>query len=212
VIDPVLETLKGSSRPLLVCDVDEVVLEFLDPFHAYLTSVNHRLHADSFHLHGNIRDFAGAPASDEAVEQFQEEFFSTQDKWQKPAKDAKSVLDGLSAEADIVLLTAMPPRHQGVRRALLDLFEFRYPMIATEQPKGPVVKTLIGARDISACFIDDIHRNLHSVRDHAPSTLLINMMANDAFRAMAPDPGEQVEIAVSWKDAETRIRRHFDLG
>ncbi len=61
MIEPVLASLAASTRPLLVCDVDEVILEFLDPFHAYLESVEHRLHPDSFRLHGNVRHFGGTP-------------------------------------------------------------------------------------------------------------------------------------------------------
>ncbi|MDH6266766.1 hypothetical protein M2360_002162 [Rhizobium sp. SG_E_25_P2] len=209
MIDSVLASLASSTRPLLVCDVDEVVLEFLDPFHAYLESVEHRLHPDSFRLHGNVRHFSGTTATDEAVEAFQEEFFRTQDKWQKPARHARETLDRLSVGADIVLLTAMPPRHRGVRRELLDLLGFHFPMIATEEPKGPVVSQLIADRGVPAAFIDDIFTNLHSVRAHAPDCLLINLMANDIFRSMAPDPGERVHKATSWLEAERLIRSHF---
>ncbi|MCV3765409.1 hypothetical protein [Rhizobium sp. TRM95796] len=209
MIDAVLASLASSARPLLVCDVDEVILEFLDPFHAYLESVDHRLHPDSFRLHGNIRHVGGEAATAEAVEAFQEEFFRTQDKWQKPARNARETLERLSAGADIVLLTAMPPRHQGVRRALLDLFGFHFPMIATEEPKGPVVNQLISDRGVPAAFVDDIFTNLHSVRTHAPDCLLINLMANDIFRAMAPDPGERIHKAESWLEAELLIRGHF---
>jgi hypothetical protein len=209
VIDAVLASLATSARPLLVCDVDEVILEFLDPFHTYLESVEHRLHPDSFRLHGNVRHAGGEPATAETVDAFQEEFFRTQDKWQKPARNARETLERLSAGADIVLLTAMPPRHQGVRRALLDLFGFRFPMIATEEPKGPVVNQLIADRGVPTAFVDDIFTNLHSVRTHAPDCLLINLMANDIFRAMAPDPGERVYKAESWLEAERLIRGHF---
>ncbi|WP_312858550.1 hypothetical protein [Rhizobium sp. G21] len=209
MIDAVLASLASSARPLLVCDVDEVILEFLDPFHAYLESVDHRLHPDSFRLHGNVRHVGGEAATAEAVDAFQEEFFRTQDKWQKPARNARATLERLSAGADIVLLTAMPPRHQGVRRALLDLFGFHFPMIATEEPKGPVVNQLISDRGVPAAFVDDIFTNLHSVRTHAPDCLLINLMANDIFRAMAPDPGERIHKAESWLEAERLIRGHF---
>jgi hypothetical protein len=44
-------------------------------------------------------------------------------------------------------------------------------------------------------FVDDIFVNLQSVRKHVPETLLVNLMANDTFRALAPHPGEGVDIA-----------------
>jgi hypothetical protein len=212
VIDPVLESLSTSKRPLVVCDVDEVVLEFLDPFDRYLNSVGHRLHPDSFRLHGNIRSIAeNLVAENEAVERMEEEFFASQDRWQTPARGVDAALRSLSRDADIVFLTAMPPRHHDIRRTLLDLHGLDFPMIATEEPKGPVVASLIGNRGVPAVFIDDIIRNLGSVRTHAPGCLLIHLMANQAFRALAPKPDEDIVIAEDWVDAERLIREHLDI-
>lgn len=206
----ILETLRRSRKPLIICDIDEVVMEFITPLRAYLASVDHALHADSFKLTGNIRRLSdGACATKEEVAGFQDAFFSAQEHWQTPARDAKTVLDGLKDAADIVFLTAMPPRHEGVRRALLDRHGFHFPMVATEDAKGPVAAELIGARGVPSVFIDDIYTNLHSVRTHAPACLLINLMADDAFRALAPDPGEGVVKARDWQHAGGLIRAHF---
>ena len=213
MIDPILESLAASRRPLVVCDVDEVVLEFLDPFDRYLNSIGHRLHPDSFRLHGNIRSIAeDLIAEDEAVERMQEEFFASQDRWQTPALGVDVALRSLSGDADIVFLTAMPPRHHDVRRTLLDLHGLDFPMIATEEPKGPVVASLIGGRDIRSVFVDDIVRNHGSVRTHAPGCLLLHMMANKVFRAMAPKPDADIVIAEDWMDAERLIRDHLGLA
>lgn len=212
-MNDIFDRLDQSTRPLIICDIDEVVMEFIDPLQDYLASVEHRLHADSFKLNGNIRRIAdGACATKEEIQTFQEAFFSAQDKWQRPAKDAKAVLDSLKDDADIVFLTSMPPRHETVRRALLDLHGFAFPMVATEDAKGPIAARLIGERGVPAVFIDDIYTNLHSVRTHAPACLLINLMANDAFRALAPDPGEGVERARDWMHASALIRAHFRLA
>lgn len=209
-MNSILDTLSRSEKPLIICDIDEVVMEFLDPFGAYLASVEHRLHADSFRLNGNIRRIAdGVSATKEEVEAFQEAFYSSQDRWQTPVLGASDILAGLKDEADIVFLTAMPPRHQAVRRSLLDLHGFGYPMVATEEAKGPVAASLIGARGVPAVFIDDIAHNLHSVRENAPNCLLIHLMANDAFRALAPEPGQGVTKARDWQHAGALIRAHF---
>jgi len=209
-MNSVLDKLSRSTRPLIICDVDEVVMEFLDPFDAYLASVDHRLHADSFRLNGNIRRIAdGVCATREEIEAFQEAFYATQDQWQTPVLGAREVLAGLKDEADIIFLTAMPPRHETVRRALLDLHGFGYPMLATEEAKGPVAARLIGMRNVPSVFIDDIAYNLHSVRENAPACRLIHIMANKAFGALAPDPGESVAKARDWQHAGELIRAHF---
>jgi hypothetical protein len=208
----IIKAFAESSRPLVVCDVDEVVLEFLDPFDRYLNSVEHRLHPDSFRLHGNIRSIsAGIAASDDQVEEMQEAFFASQDKWQTPAPDVVDVLKRLAVDADIVFLTAMPPRHHDVRRTVLDMHGLTYPMIATEEPKGPVVASLIGGRDVPSVFIDDILRNHGSVRDSAPDCLLIHLMVNAVFRKMLPKAEEHIVVAEDWADAERVIRERLGL-
>lgn len=209
----IIESLSRSGRPLVVCDVDEVVLEFLDPFDRYLNSVGHRLHPESFRLHGNIRSVAdGIAAADDEIERMQEAFFESQDKWQVPARGADAALRSLSADADIVFLTAMPPRHHDIRRTLLDLHGLDFPMIATEQPKGPVVASLVGKRQVPSVFIDDIYYNHRSVRAHAPDCVLIHLMANSTFRAMAPKPDDDIVIAEDWAHAEALIREHLGIA
>ncbi|MBW3098905.1 hypothetical protein [Pseudohoeflea coraliihabitans] len=201
------------DRPLLVCDVDEVVLEFLTPFTAYLEAERHELRADSFKLNGNIyRRDDGQPVDKAAVNAFTERFFAVQDRWQTVADQAAESLEAIAAEADIVFLTAMHPRHHGLRRQLLDAAGLPYPMIATEREKGPEIKALHGDRDLPLAFIDDIFTNLHSVRRHVPDCLLINLMANAQFRALAPDPGEGITSVDNWHAAAALVRRHFGLG
>jgi len=209
-MDAIVANLAASHRPLVICDIDEVVLEFIDPLQDFLASVDHRLHADSYRLTGNVRRIDdGTAASREQVSEFQEAFFAAQHQWQRPARDAKRVLDGLAQKADVVFLTAMPPRHQQARRALLDSLALTYPMIATEDAKGPIVARLIGDRRVRAAFIDDIHTNHASVRDFAPGCLLISLMASQAFRALAPHPGDDVVVARDWAHTGAVIEAHF---
>lgn len=204
------DDLHLGERPLIVCDIDEVVLEFVTPFETFLTHNGHELRATSFRLHGNVFNRTdGSETPDDEVSSLLEAFFSSQDEWQTPVIEAADSLARLSEQADVVFLTAMPPRHRGVRRSLLSRHGFDYPMIATESPKGPAVLALHGSRAQPVVFIDDIFVNLQSVRKHVPETLLVNLMANDAFRALAPHPGEGVDIATDWPHAEAMIKAHF---
>ncbi|MBP1860912.1 hypothetical protein J2Z75_004433 [Rhizobium herbae] len=199
-----------SDRPLIVCDIDEVVLEFVTPFRDFLRSSGCDLLPRSFRLHGNVvRLDSGEPVADQMTTDFLEEFFTLQDAWQTPADRVVDTLASLSVDADIIFLTAMPPRHTGVRRALLDRHGLHYPLLASEEPKGPIIKRLHDARTVPLVFIDDILRNLQSVRTHAPECLLVNLMANAQFRAMAPDPGDGILKADSWTDAAALIRTHI---
>ncbi|WP_139109988.1 hypothetical protein [Ensifer sp. LC163] len=204
------DEIRLSNRPLIVSDVDEVVLEFLGPFRAFLESRDHVLLPRSFRLTGNIIHRATEqPATEADVKDMLDAFYAAQDRWQTPAVGVVEALHELSALADIVFLTAMPPRHAAARRALLDRLDLPYPLLASEDPKGPIVQRLHAGRALPVVFIDDIARNLQSVQAHAPSCLLINLMANAEFRALAPAPDGCVHIAADWTDAASAIRAHF---
>lgn len=203
-------TIPLGDRPLIVSDVDEVVLEFLTPFMAFLEAGDHQLIPRSFHLAGNIVDrLSGEPVNKAAMEALLDAFYAAQNQWQRPAIRVVDTLRDLSGEADIVFLTAMPPRHTAVRRSLLDAVGLPYPLLASEEPKGPLVKRLHRERDLPLVFIDDILRNLRSVHEHAPSSLLINLMANSAFRALAPEPDADIQVAEDWPEAAKLIRAHW---
>lgn len=197
-------------RPLVVCDIDEVVLEFLTPFTRYLRARDHDLLPRSFRLHGNVVSrMDGTVPEDTIVSAFLDNFFLTQDQWQTPAEQVVETLASLAEDADIVFLTAMPPRHRPIRRALLDDFGLHFPMIATEQPKGPVLAALHGDRRQPVVFLDDIERNLRSVGEAVPDCLLINLMANADFRPFLPVPSAGIVGADDWGAAEKLIRAHI---
>ena len=205
-----LDHVRLSNRPLIVCDIDEVVLEFLTPFRDFLRACGRDLLPRSFRLHGNIVLIeSGETVADDLVSALQEEFFLRQADWQTPAALAVETLAELAQEADIVFLTAMPPRYAAVRRTLLDRFSLHYPLVATEDAKGLVVKRLHAGRKLPFAFIDDISHNLHSVREHAPDCLLVNFMVNADFRPLAPEPGKGVTKARDWTDVAQIIRAHI---
>ena len=202
-----------SDRPLIVCDVDEVALEFVSPFIAYLEANGMELRPTSFRLHGNVfsRE-SGAVVERERVAQTIQSFFTEQDRWQRPVTDAAESLAALEEHADIVFMTAMPPVHFATRRSLLDAHGMPYPMIATEDAKGTVLHLIHGDRQTPVVFIDDIFTNLHSVRDKLPNALLVHLMANRQFRALAPHPGDNVATPADWREARDIIRAFLDEG
>ena len=203
------EDVALSERPLIVCDVDEVALEFIAPFNAFLKANGFELLPRSFRLTGNIVSLGnGEEAERERVKDLLEGFFAEQLDWQTPAGGAETALSNLSRIADIVFLTAMPPHHFDVRRALLDRHNLPYPLIATVEKKGPLIGGIHGERAHPLFFIDDMIYNLHSVKKHVPDAFAINYMSNDHFRTMAPHPGDDVVQADDWLDIEQIIQQH----
>ena len=196
-----------SDRPLLVCDIDEVVLEFLTPFQNFLLAQDKQLRPNSFALHGNIFDLNTESAvENQKVSSLIEDFFADQLNWQNLLPDVDQVLEALSEEMDIIFLTAMPPHHFEKRKKLLEGFDLSYPLIATEEAKGPILKTVNSRNDDKVFFIDDMIYNHHSVAEHAPDTHHISIMANQEFKAIAPKLDDYIYDAESWPDVQSHIQ------
>ncbi|MGO8371312.1 hypothetical protein ACC808_23085 [Rhizobium ruizarguesonis] len=205
--------IRLGERPLIVCDVDDVVLQFIGPFQLFLQSQGHAFLPRSFRLHGNIVSQAdGVEIEDQEVSRLIEEFFEAQELWQTPLDRVVETLDRLSEEADILFLTAMQPRFQDQRRRLLDRMGLLFPLLATEQPKGPIVHALHASRSLPVVFIDDMARNLHSVRDHVTDCLLIHLIPNSPVHRFAPAAADDITRASDWTHAAALIEAHFVSG
>jgi hypothetical protein len=205
-----LAHVRLTDRPLLVCDVDDVVLHFAAPFEAFLRLTGHELLPRSFRLTGNIVSIDTQDALEhDQVRRLIENFFEAQEDHQVPMEQVVETLKALSGEADIVFLTAMPPRFQAQRRRLLDRLELAFPLVASEAPKGPIMKTLHGDRGLPCVFVDDMVHNLQSVREHVPECLLLHMMPDSPLHLLAPKAAHDVPRAVDWAHAAELIRAHF---
>ena len=204
-----IDALSRSDKPLVVCDIDEVVLEFVSPFMAFLDSHGHELRTNSFRLNGNVYfKETGEAADNETVFGFLERFFSEHDAWQGPVDGALDTLARIEAEheADIIFLTAMPPRHHGRRRALLDKHGFPHPMIATEDAKGDAVAALTRHHpQRPVAFIDDLPPNHVSVLQAVPGALGLHLMAYRAFAPHLPPMPEGVTSVEDWPAAAAAI-------
>ncbi|PZO75171.1 MAG: hypothetical protein DI629_17445 [Mesorhizobium amorphae] len=208
-----IQALARDTRPLLVVDVDEVVLEFVSPFAGFLASRGHDLGQDVFRLHGNIfRSGTREALADEEVSVLIDEFWGVQADWQQLALGAESALANLSREAEVVLLTAMPHRFGEHRRRHLQAIGLPYPLLTTERDKGPAVAMLRGADARPVAFVDDILRNHLSVRDAVPDAGLFHIMAHAGMRAQLPALPADVVAMEDWRQGEPLIARALGIG
>ncbi|WP_102958294.1 hypothetical protein [Mangrovicella endophytica] len=204
---PAVADLPRSRDALIVLDIDEVVLEFIDPFARLLEEHGARLHAESFRLTGNVRSIStGAAVGGGELNRIMTLLYDEQETRQPPVAGVREALERLSAEADIVFLTAMTPSYYERRRCLLDAVGLPYPMIATERSKGAVVAELTERWNGPVIFADDLPPNLEGVRRSAPSTHLVHLMASAVFRSHLPPLPAGAFEARSWPEAEAAIR------
>ena len=198
--------LARQDRPLLVLDVDDVVLDFLGAFRNYLHSESLELDLSTFRLHGNIRRLTdGIPVADADVSALIDAFFEHQAEWQAPVEGVVDALRTVGEKAAIVLLTAMPHRHRATRRIHLDRLALPYPLLTTETPKGPAIAMLRGGSKKPVAFIDDIPRNLISVREAVPDAHLFHLMESDHLRSLLPPLPAGITAVATWDEALPKI-------
>ncbi|NLS19799.1 hypothetical protein HGP16_24985 [Rhizobium sp. P40RR-XXII] len=202
--------IRLQERPLIVCDVDDVVLHFFAPFLTFIDGEGYEFLPRSFRLTGNIVSKDNGSALEEKdVHRLIEVFFEAQEQWQTPLERVVDTLGEFSKDADIVFLTAMPPQFWVQRRRLLDRLELAYPLLASLQPKGPIVRSLHRQRTMPVAFVDDMAHNLHSVSDHVPECLLINLKPDSVVHRMAPAVAAGIPEANEWSQAAPLIQAHI---
>ncbi len=207
-----IEELSHDDRPLLVLDVDDVLLDFIRPFPRYLEGRGYRLNLDNFRLNGNIVELAsGAPADTAQVAELIDAFFVAQSDWQTLTEGAADALEFIGARAEIILLTAMPHRHRASRIAHLDALGFSYPLLTTEMAKGPAIERLRGPSMRPVAFVDDQPRNLASAMERVPDAHLFHLMADNSLRALIPPPPAGVHIVDDWREAAPKIATALGL-
>jgi hypothetical protein len=205
-----LSHVRLSNRPLVVCDVDDVVLQFAAPFQDFLRTSGHELIPRSFRLTGNIVSIETQVALEHSdVRRLIAAFFDAQESHQVPMDHAVETLCELSDEADIIFLTAMPPLYREQRRRLLDRLGLPFPLVASEEPKGPILRKLHGTRALPCVFIDDMVHNLQSVQEHVPECLLLHMMPDSPLHLLAPRAADHVTRPRDRPHAGELIREHF---
>lgn len=204
--------LARDTRPLLVLDVDEVLLEFMVPFMRFLDAQGLVFLAKSFRLTGNIVDQkTQVPLEQAAVSALLDGFFHAQREWQTAAMGAAEAVAELAGHAEVVMLTAMPHRHRDVRRLHLDELGFPYPLLTTEAAKGPALSQLRGESGRQVAFVDDIPHNLVSVRDAVVDAHLFNLMSYREMRLLLPPMPDGIVIADDWAEAAPKIAAALGL-
>ena len=204
--------LSTDTRPLLVLDVDEVLIEFVRPFVRFLDGRGIELRLETFRLYGSaIERSTGKPLEDERVATLLEAFFQAQAEWQTVADGAAEAVAALAGGAEVVMLTAMPHRHRAIRRAHLDRLGFPYPLLTTEAAKGPAIRQLRGAAGRPVAFVDDIPNNLASVRTAVTDAHLFHLMATPSLRRLLPPLEEGIVAVDDWRLASPKISRALGI-
>ena len=201
-----LDRLDLGDRPLMIVDVDEVVLRFVPHLEHFMAAQGYRLDAVSFGITGNVTRLGSCravPAPEVAA--LIAGFFAAHVHDQQPVPGAVAALARLAARLDVVLLTNVPPAHGDARAARLADLGMAYPMVVNDGPKGPAVARLARRLDHPTFFVDDGPTNLASVRDHAGDTRLVHFVDDPRYFRLAPDVAGTWLKTRDWGEVVSRI-------
>ncbi|MEM9732641.1 MAG: hypothetical protein AAF903_04025 [Pseudomonadota bacterium] len=198
----------AHTRPLLICDVDEVVMHLVDPFVQVLQERGFELKNHSFKLTGNVYDRkTGREATQEEVWAGLTQLFEEQAQRQGIVEGVAEGLAHVAQSCDILFLTNMPHEFGEIRRAHLAHHGIPYPLVTNSRSKAPAISVILDHCHAGAGFVDDTPKNLNQVREAVPAVQLFHFMANDDFRGLA---GEIEGVAFSsgnWGHAGPEIAR-----
>jgi hypothetical protein len=200
-----LEALENGTRPLIISDIDEVVLNFVQPLKDYLDRHGFVLRTETYQLTGNVfPKGSDVPTPGPEVFKMLSHFFVTQAEWQDLVEGALPALNRLNEHFDVVLLTAMPHAHREERIAFMREIGVTFPILTVESDKGHSVAHLAKGRP-SVVFIDDLAHNHVSVAEHAPETHLFQYMAFREYDGELPIPPLHTQYHEDWDVMERAI-------
>ncbi len=194
------------DAPVVICDVDEVVLHFVRGFERWLKGRDLWLDPASYEFEGNVRRKADNGAiSDTELNRLLEDFFHAHIGALEAIEGAQAALERLNGEAQVVLLTNLPHVFHQARKRNLERHGMAYPLITNSGPKGPAVRAISEKSAEAVVFIDDYPDFLESAKAHQPEAELVHFL-HDARLAPHARQVKGARARVScWRQAQEVI-------
>lgn len=202
------------TRPLLICDCDEVLLHMVRHFGTWLRET----HDIAFTPDGG--DFANSMTRADGSRPTAEEmwrllggFFPDEMERQTLVPHAREALATLAETADIVILTNLSDACRTARIDQLAAFGIEHRVECNQGGKGdPVARLIAEHRATVTVFVDDLAVHHDSVARHAPGVHRLHMVAEpDMAPGVPPAPAAHARID-DWRDAEAWIAARFAEG
>ncbi len=199
------------TRPLIVCDCDEVILHMVVPFRAWLDEA----HAIHFDFANGFADALRHKNTGDALDPTEVwpllgEFFRDHMDRQGPIDGAVAALTRLQADADLVILTNIgeelgPARARQLRAVGLDA-----PVIGNRGGKGRPLAALLADRgDAPAVFVDDLGEQHASVAEHAPDVWRLQLVGEPEMAPHARTAPSAHARIDRWAEAEVWVRERL---
>lgn len=203
-----LDTIKlVRTHPLLICDADEVLFDFMSAFTKHLEDTGYYYDWKTLSLTGNIRcrEDQSALSSGE-VRNLIDNFFLLHTADIPSVAGAAAALRRLNeAGVQIVVLSNLPIPQAKARQLALARAGMAYPLVANIGLKGPPVRHLASKIEGPTAFVDDIPHHHDSVAQHARDVHRLHFSVNPRLRALQGRASNAQYHPSSWKSLEDHL-------
>ena len=201
---------RNARRPLVICDCDGVIVEFVAPFRNYLHDHGYGLNLRSFALAGNVFERCTGRALEQAeIPALVDGFFADRVEACVPVAGVVDAFAALQAHVDIIILSNVPAAQRDRRHAALRGYGIDVPVIANSGLKGEAVAQLIAGHDQPAIFIDDLPPHHTAVAQSAAHVHRIHFVAESEVRPLLPPAKDAHHRIDEWSVALAHILRHI---
>ena len=198
----------AASKPLVICDVDEVVVHFIRDFEVFIgkQGLNMRPSDPSepyqvFHAASDKR------MTKARVFELVNDYFISQTRQMKPIAGAVEGLKALGRNATVVMLTNLPHFAGDDRRANLASLGLDYPVITNSGPKGPAISEIASRTKAPVVFIDDSQNFIQSAYDHASHVHLVHFLHDERFAKFVPHLDFVSLRSNNWRDVHAHTTK-----
>ena len=156
--------LLNNNNPLLVCDADEVIFDFMTSFESYLNRQNLFFSWNSYALEGNILDKNKKEIHKDFIKEIINDFFKANTATMDLMNGAKKSIKKLSSTFNIIVLSNIPYDFYDDRLKALKKNNLNFPFYANKGPKGKIMKKIALEFKNNIWFIDDSPFQIKSVQ------------------------------------------------
>lgn len=166
------------SRPLIVCDCDEVLLHMVMPFKQWLEEsegVRFDMEGGNFATALKWQD-SGEVLGGDDVWRLLGGFFDTEMDRQMPIDGAVEGINRLAEKAEVVVLTNLVDKRRERRAEQLAKHGIHAQVFTNQGPKGPALQKILQYFAPSqAIFIDDLPQHHQSVAQTTPQVRRLHL-------------------------------------
>ena len=183
-----------KDKPLIVCDADEVIFDFMYSFEKYLHTKNLYFNWTSYALEGNILNKS-------QITDTINNFFMHETESMSLVKGAVNSLQILSEQHNIIILSNIPFKFYEKRKVALKKCGINFPFFANTGPKGKAVKYLSDIHKGKIWFIDDSPYQIKSVKLEEKNVNTILFVGNSKLEALIKSKNKYCDhFSNKWED------------